>query len=236
MSVKNPSPVQLRKKTNISAQEEMAFVRYSLRVYTLNFNAGSFTEVLSETLQHTSPKEPTGTRNLYEALPSLLPMYTVFQTVISNIFFVDSVIYAAQENNRKHQKNTFSLSSTRQGVEISKWKEMTFFLPSELKAFSTKNVSPFTVQFLGAKIDNGELPHNIFHSHVVKSALGAMLKIIEDLPACPGVYAPILVVLAERKSLSPLYFVDPKRVVVGVSRAHVAEPVTSRFPVRCSIN
>lgn len=84
-------------------------------------------------------------------------------------------------------KVTFSLLNTRKGVEITKWKELTFFLPSELKTFSSKDLSPFTVQFLGTRVDYGELPHNIFHAHIFKSALGAMLKRIDGLPVCPGI-------------------------------------------------
>ena len=111
-------------------------------------------------------------------------------------------------------KVTFPLSNTRKGVEITKWKELTFFLPSELKKISSKDFSPFTVQFLGTKVDYGELPHNIFQANIFKSALGAMLKMIDDLPVCPGIYDPSLVDMAESKSKSLLYFVDPKRAIV----------------------
>ena len=96
------------------------------------------------------------------------------------------------------------------GVEITKWKELTFFLPSQLKTFSSNDFSPFPVQFLGARIDHGELPHNIFQANTFKSALGAMLKIIDDLSICPGVYDPFLVDMAESKSKCLLYLYSQK--------------------------
>ena len=44
--------------------------------------------------------------------------------------------------------------------------------------------------------------------------LGATLKMIDDLPVCPGLYDPALVDMAESKSKSLLYFVDPKGAIV----------------------
>ena len=37
-----------------------------------------------------------------------------------------------------------------------------------------------------------------------------MLKTIENLPVCPGIYDPALVDMAERKRETNLYFVDAK--------------------------
>ena len=37
-----------------------------------------------------------------------------------------------------------------------------------------------------------------------------MLKTIENLPVCPGIYDPALVDMAERKRETNLYFVDEK--------------------------
>ena len=67
------------------------------------------------------------------------------------------------------------------------------------KTFPSKDFSPFTVEFLGNKIDHGELPHNIFKENILKSALGVTLKTFENLPVCPGIYGPALVDMAERK-------------------------------------
>ena len=41
-----------------------------------------------------------------------------------------------------------------------------------------------------------------------------MLKMIDDLPVCPGIYDPALVDMAESKSKSLLYFVDPKGAII----------------------
>ena len=71
-------------------------------------------------------------------------------------------------------KDTYSLSNPQKGVEIFKWKDKTLFLPSELKKFLSKDFSPFTVQFLGTKVDLVEVPHNIFQANIFKSALGAI--------------------------------------------------------------
>ena len=105
---------------------------------------------------------------------------------------------------------TFSLPNIGKGVVITKWKELTLFLPSEIKTFPSKDFSPFTVEFLVNKIDHGELPHNIFQENILSSALGVMLKTIENLPVCPGIYDPALVDMAERKRETNLYFVDAK--------------------------
>ena len=111
-------------------------------------------------------------------------------------------------------KDTFSLPNIGKGVVITKWKELTLFLPSEIKTFPSKDFSPFTVEFLGNKIDHGELPHTIFQENILNSALGVMLKTIENLPVCPGIYDQALVDMAERKRETNLYFVDAKGVNV----------------------
>ena len=43
-------------------------------------------------------------------------------------------------------KVTFSLPNIRKGGVITKWKELTLFLPSEIKTFPSKDFSPFTVE------------------------------------------------------------------------------------------
>lgn len=111
-------------------------------------------------------------------------------------------------------KVTLSTPNIAKGVEITKWKELTLFLPSELKRLSAKEFSPFTLQFLGNRVDYGEVPHIIFHPNIFKSTLGGMLKIIENLPVCPGINDPALVDTAERKNKSQSYFVDSTGTVV----------------------
>ena len=87
-SITNPT----KKQTNISADKKVLGRDFAVPDAFL-FKAGIFTEVLNEILQ-TALKEPTGAGNVYEALSSPLPVYTVFQTAISDISpSMDSVIY-----------------------------------------------------------------------------------------------------------------------------------------------
>ena len=143
-----------------------------------------------------------------EVQSSPLPVYTVFQTILSCIF--PWTVSFTQHTTDNTMKVTFSLPNIAKGGVITKWKELTLFLPSEIKTFPSKDFSPFTVEFLGNKIDHGELPHNIFQENILNSALGVMLKTIENLPVCPGIYDPALVDMAERKRETNLYFVDEK--------------------------
>ena len=176
----------------------------------LNFKAGIFTDVLNEIMIQTvtAPREPVDAGNDNEVQSSPLPVYTVFQTVISCIF--PWTVSFTQHTTDNTMKVTFSLPNIGKGGVITKWKELTLFLPSEIKTFPSKDFSPFTVEFLGNKIDHGELPHNIFQENILNSALGVMLKTIENLPVCPGIYDPALVDMAERKRETNLYFVDAK--------------------------
>ena len=174
----------------------------------LNCKAGIFTDVLNEIMTQTAPKEPVDAGNDSEVQSSPLPVYTVFQTIISCIF--PWTVSFTQHTTDNTMKVTFSLPNIGKGGVITKWKEITLFLPSEIKTFPSKDFSPFTVEFLGNKIDHGELPHNIFQENILNSALGVMLKTIENLPVCPGIYDPALVDMAERKRETNLYFVDEK--------------------------
>ena len=140
----------------------------------LNFKAGIFTDVLNEIMIQTAPREPVDVGNYNEVQSSPLPVYTVFQTVISCIF--PWTVSFTQHTTDNAIKVTFSLPNIGKGVVITKWKELTLFLPSEMKTFPANGFSPFTVEFLGNKIDHGELPHNMFQENIIKSALGVMLK------------------------------------------------------------
>ena len=127
----------------------------------LNCRAGIFTDVLNEIMTQTAPKSPVDAGNDSEVQSSPLPVYTVFQTAIS---------WHTIDNTMK----TFSVTNIGKGVVITKWKELTLFLPSEIKTFSSKDFSPFKVEFLGNKIDHGELPHNLFQEnvHCIKLCFG----------------------------------------------------------------
>ena len=63
---------------------------------------------------------------------------------------------------------------------------------------------------MGNKIDHGNSHTIFFQENMLNSALGVMLKTIENLPVCPGIYDPALVDMAERKREANLYFVDEK--------------------------
>lgn len=154
-SIMNPS----KKQSNISADKNVLDRDFAVPDAFL-FKAGIFTEVLNEILQ-TAHTEPTAAGNVYEALSSPFSVYTAFQTVLSDIS-PRTVSFTEHTTTNNTTNGTFALSNTQKGVEITKWKELTFFLPSELKTFSSKDFSPFTVQFLGTKVDYSELPHNIF--------------------------------------------------------------------------
>jgi len=111
-------------------------------------------------------------------------------------------------------KVTLSTPNIAKGVEITKWKELTFSLPSELKTLSAKDFSLFTLQFLGNRVDYGEVPHIIFHPNIFNSTLLGMLKIIEHLPVCPVVTEAALIDTVERQDKSQSYFVDTTGTVV----------------------
>ena len=67
---------------------------------------------------------------------------------------------------------------------------------------------------MGNRVDYGEVPRSIFHPNIFKSALGGMLKIIENLPVGPGINDPALVDTTERKNKSQSCFVDSTGTVV----------------------
>ena len=138
----------------------------------LNFKAAIFKDVLNKIMIQTAPREPVDAGNDNEVQSSPLPVYTVLQTVIPCI--VPWTVSFTQHTTDNTRKVTFSLPNIGKGVVITKWKELTLFLPSEIKTFSSKDFSPFTVEFLGNKIDHGELPHNIFQEnvHCIKICFG----------------------------------------------------------------
>jgi hypothetical protein len=107
--------------------------------------AGIFTEVLTEILQNTS-QETSGEYNECGAVAPM-PLYTIFQTVMSDIC-PWTVSFTHLKSTENTMKVTLSTPNIAKSVEITKWKELTFFLPSELRRLSAKDFSPFTLQFL----------------------------------------------------------------------------------------
>ena len=110
----------------------------------LNFKAGIFTDVLNEIMIQTAPREPVDAGNDSEVQSSPLPVYAVFQTVISCI--CPWTVSFSQHTTDNTMKVTFSLPNIRKGGVITKWKELTLFLPSGIKTLPSKDFSPFTVE------------------------------------------------------------------------------------------
>ena len=79
----------------------------------LNFKAGIFTDVLNEIMIQTAPREPVDAGNENEVQSSPLPVYTVFQTVISCIF--PWTVSFTQHTTDNTMKVTFSLPNIGKG-------------------------------------------------------------------------------------------------------------------------
>ena len=82
----------------------------------LNLKAGIFTDVLNEIMIQTAPREPVDAGNDNEVQSSPLPVYTVFQTVISCIF--PWTVSFIQHTTDKPMNVTFSLPNIGKGVVI----------------------------------------------------------------------------------------------------------------------
>ena len=193
--------------------------------------------MLTEILQNNS-QETSGEYNECGAVAPM-PLYTIFQTVMSDIC-PWTVSFTHLKSTENTMKVTLSTPNIAKGVEITKWKELTFFLPSELRRISAKDFRPFTLKFLGNRVDYGDVPHSIFHPNIFKSALGGMLEIIEHLPVCPGINDPALIETAERKNKSQSYFVDTTGTVVNgqvvkcIRSTGCAYKLSLHSKIRCS--
>ena len=53
---------------------------------------------------------------------------------------------------------------------------------------------------------------------------------IDDLPVCPGIYDPALVDMAESRSKSLLYFVDPKGAIIDGEIINIVKCIKSLKP------
>ena len=124
--------------------------------------AGIFTELLTEILQNTS--QETGENDESGAVAPM-PLYTIFQTVMSDIC-PWTVSFTQLKSPEDTMKVTLSTPNIAKGVEITKWKELTFFLPSEPERLSAKDFSLFTLHFLGNRVDYGEVPHHLPPKHI----------------------------------------------------------------------
>ena len=58
-----------------------------------------------------------------------------------------------------------------------------------------------------------------------------MLKMIDDLPVCPGIYDPALADMAESKNKSLLYFVDPKGAIIDGEIINIVKCIRSLKPL-----
>ena len=104
-SVMNPA----KKQSNISADKKVLGRDFAVPDAFL-FEAGIFTEVLNE-IRQTALTGPTGAGDVSEALSSPLPVYTVFQIVISDIS-PWTVSFTEHTKTNNTTKVTFSLSNT----------------------------------------------------------------------------------------------------------------------------
>lgn len=111
-------------------------------------------------------------------------------------------------------KVIFFILNIVKGVEIIKWKELLFFFFLEFKRFLVKEFSLFILQFLGNRVDYGEVLYIIFYLNIFKFIFGGMFKIIENLLVCLGINDLVFVDIVERKNKSQLYFVDFIGIVV----------------------
>ena len=94
-------------------------------------------------------------------------------------------------------KVTFSLPNIGKGVVITKWKE--------IKTFPSKDFSPFTVEFLGNKIDHGD-SHTIFFKKTYQNLLWvSCLKLLKTYRFVQVYYDPALVDMAKKKKGKQIY-------------------------------
>ena len=140
---------------------------------------------------------------------------------------------------RDNLKVVLSKPNTSNGREISNWKEMAFFLPTNISV-ATNDICQFTVQIMGNQVDNGKLPPNMFQSNIFKSAINLIIKTVDDLRVCPGITDPTLIDTAERKQTDTfLYYVDSRgsdmdgNVTKCIRSTTCSYKLTAKSRVRC---
>lgn len=181
--------------------------------------AGIFSEGLTKPLKEFRPTSLVNIAegcyayggSLREPQPQHTDAYTTFQSILPAIF-PWTATFSNSKTTTDNLKVVLSKPNTANGVEISSWKEITFFLPTKIST-ATNEICNFTVQILGNRVDYGELPLVIFQPNLFKSALDVILKTTDDIRVCPGISDPTLVDIAERKKQNLLYNVDTKGTV-----------------------
>ena len=195
--------------------------------------AGIFTEGLSQLLKNLNGKSETS-----EPQHAYVCTYTMFQSVLSDIY-PWRLSFVHSKTTCDNLKVVLSKPNTSNGREISNWKEMAFFLPTNISV-ATNDICQFTVQIMGNQVDNGKLPPNMFQSNIFKSAINLIIKTVDDLRVCPGITDPTLIDTAERKQTDTfLYYVDSRgldmdgNVTKCIRSTTCSYKLTAKSRVRC---
>ena len=152
-----------------------------------NLRVGIFTKTLQQLLEDQRPTKNTvedcyaSEENFSESLQP--DVYTIFQSVLHDIF-PWTVTFSTSNTTDKSLKVVLTRPNITKGVQIPRWKEITFFLPLNMPN-ATNDICHFSVHIMGNKVDYGELPQFTIQSSIFKNALHKILKTIDDLPVCP---------------------------------------------------
>lgn len=139
---------------------------------------------------------------------------SVFEKIIPDIFpWTISYTYLEQSPAMPVRlKVSLTLPLISEGLEIQQWKELTILLPNELCNLSN-NLRTFDVRILGHKIENGIFPSHLFNPDILPSFMLTILKTINELPVCPGIFDPDLVEATEKQTYKQgKYFIDRRGV------------------------
>ena len=165
-------------------------------------------------------------------------IHTIFQSVLHDIF-PWTVTFSTSNTTDKSLKVVLTRPNITKGVQIPRWTEITFLLPLNMPNV-TNDICHFSVHIMGNKVDYGELPQFIFQPSIFKTALHKILKIIDDLPVCPGINDPAIIdILAERIELTSLYQVDSQssiadgKIVKCIRTTKCSYIIPNESKVRC---
>ena len=165
-------------------------------------------------------------------------IHTIFQSVLYDIF-PWTVTFSTSNTTDKSLKVVLTRPNITKGVQIPRWKEITFLLPLNMPN-ATNDICHFSVHIMGNKVDYGELPQFIFQPSIFKTALHKILKTIDDLPVCPGINDPAIIdILAERIELTSLYQVDSQssiadgKIVKCIRSTKCSYIIPNESKVRC---
>ena len=167
-----------------------------------------------------------------------MDIHTIFQSVLHDIF-PWTVTFSTSNTTDKSLKVVLTRPNITKGVQIPRWKEITFLLPLNMPN-ATNDICHFSVHIMGNKLDYGELPQFIFQPSIFKTALHKILKTIDDLPVCPGINDPAIIdILAERIELTSLYQVDSQssiadgKIVKCIRSTKCSYIIPNESKVRC---